>query len=411
MFKRTVVGLLAVILFSSVAIAQTQFTGKAGKAFYNILVPDVWNGSLVIWNHGYSFNPMLENPPDLGPLAPLQLVEGYAVAASSYRQSQWAVFKTTEDLQTLIEVFEEKVGTPVSVIVTGASLGGIVTADGLEQASLGNVVGAYTFCGALAGSRLWNGALDIRLTYDVICGDVPGAEIPGGPTGLPSQFHPFTPGDLGAALQACTGIFVPPAFRTLGEQSRLNQLLASTQLPENFILTDLFFSVFGIADLIFDQGKLHGRQGMGNMGVAYDDADVNATIERVKTHPGAANRLAENYTPDGTVGDVKIVSLHTDKDGLIIVENEKEYQDVVSPANLTVGIVVEAVPTHCGFTPAELVGGWEALRGWIATGFQPSPAVLQGTCAAVAAGGLFPGPCRIDPTFVIPDMDGRVKPR
>ena len=111
--------------------------------------------------------------------------------------------------------------------------------------------------------------------------------------------------------------------------------------------------------------------------------------------------------------DVKIVSLHTDKDGLVIVENQSEYQGVVDADHLSVGVVVEAVPTHCGFRPAELVAGWESLRGWLAGGPQPTAASLQGTCQFIEAtqGAILPGPCRIDPSFVIPDMDGRIAPR
>lgn len=411
MIERIFLGLLASLLVSPAAIAQSSFTGKAGGAFYNIAVPETWNGTLVIWNHGYSFDPSLADPPSLGPLAGLQLAEGYAVAASSYSQSQWAVFRTTRDLQHLVNVFEEKVGTPDSIIISGGSLGGIVTADALENSNIGNVIGAYPICGVLAGSRVWDGALDVRLTYDAICGDVPGAAIPGGATGLPSQFYPLTEPGMATALHACTGFFAPAAFRTPDQQSRLDHLIASTQLPESFIPTVLGFGVFGIADLIHDRGKLNGRQGMGNVGVVYDDPDVNANIERVAVNPGAARRLADNYRPTGDIGDVKIVSIHTSKDGLVIVENEKEYQDVVNAENLTVAIVAEALPTHCGFTAAELTAGWESLRGWLAGLPQPSAASIQGTCQFLEGAGLAPGPCRIDPAFVIPDMDDRVKPR
>ena len=67
--------------------------------------------------------------------------------------------------------------------MTGASLGGIVTADALERADEFNIDGAFAFCGAMGGSRVWDGAHDIRLSYDAVCGDV--APIPGGATGLP----------------------------------------------------------------------------------------------------------------------------------------------------------------------------------------------------------------------------------
>ena len=405
--------LVALILWSGMP-ANAQLSGQTeGGAYYSIAVPPGWNGDLVIWNHGYDFNPIAPSP-GLGPLAPVQLSQGYAVAASSYQQNQWAVFTTREDLEELIEVFKETVGEPNNVIITGASLGGIVTADALERASIDNVIAAYPFCGALAGSRVWDGAFDIRLTYDAICGSVPGAVIPGGATGLP-EGSAFSGTDLALATNACMGTLTPPAFRTPDQQSRLDRFLASTKIPENFIITDMGFAAFGINNLIFDPRKLKGKQGVGNQGVEYDDPLVNESIQRVRAKRGAAKKLTRNFTPEGDLeGEgIKIVSIHTDKDGLVIVENEKEYQDVVGPENLTVATVVEAVPTHCGFTPAELVAGWESLRGWIGGAPQPTAAVLQGTCSFIEAtsGGLFPGPCRFDPSFVIPDMDGRIAPR
>lgn len=404
--------LLAALSWSVTALAATEVSGQApGGAFYHIAVPDTWNGTLVIWNHGYEFS-----DPDadvsLGPLADLQLAEGYAVAASSYRDGQWAVFKSDRDLEELVRAFREQFGEPQSVIVTGASLGGIATASALERANLGNVVGAYPFCGAVAGSRVWDGALDIRLTYDAVCGDVPGAAIPGGATGMPSQFFPLTSEQITLATHACTGVLAPPAARTPGQQARLDTILGNLQIPESFLLTDMVFSVVGLADLTFDHGKLRGKRGVGNLGVTYDDAGVNAAIERVRAHPGGARRLQNNFVPRGRIDDgVKIVSLHTDKDGLLVVENEKEYADVVDDDQLTIAIVVEAEPSHCGFTEAEVIAGWESLRGWLAGLPQPTAAGIQGACQVIEATGLAAGPCRIDPAFAVPDMDGRVQPR
>lgn len=413
MFKRVsaACALLAALSWSAAALAATTASGQTpGGAFYRIAVPDTWNGTLVLWNHGYSFSPP-DDEVDLGPLADLQLAEGYAVAASSYRDSQWAVFKTDRDLEELVRAFRKEFGKPQSVIVTGASLGGIVTASALERANLGNVVGAYPFCGAVAGSRVWDGALDIRLSYDAVCGDVPGAAIPGGATGKPSEFFPITNEQIALATHACTGILAPPALRTPAQQARLDQLLGSVQIPESFLLTDMVFSVIGLADLTFDHGKLRGKPGVGNLGVTYDDPEIDAAIQRVRAHPGGARRLQNNFTPRGEVGGVRIVSLHTDKDGLVIVENEKEYDDVVADENLTIATVVEAAPSHCGFTPAEVIAGWESLRGWLAGLPQPSAAGIQGACQVIEGTGLAAGPCRIDPGFAVPDMDERVKPR
>jgi hypothetical protein len=219
----------------------------------------------------------------------------------------------------------------------------------------------------------------------------------------------FTQTDLGLAVHVCTGILAPPGYRSSGQSERLKKILDTLLIPENFLLTDMGFATFGMSDLVHDPRKLAGRIGTGNAGVDYGDPAINASIARVSPNPGAANRLGKWYTPTGNVGKTKIVSLHTDKDGLVLVENEREYAMVVPEQNLTTAIVVEDVPTHCGFTQAELVAGWESLRAWVGGAPQPTAAGIQATCMALSP--PFSGPCRIDPDFVTPDMDWRSRPR
>jgi hypothetical protein len=401
---------------STAAQADTMLEGStAGGAFFKIVVPDSWNGDLVIYNHGFDLSE-IGPTPDLGPLASLQLSEGYAVAASSYRMIGWALFRTRQDNRKLYTTFKKEFGAPNATYVNGASLGGIVTAQALELANLGNEVGAYPFCGALAGSRNFDAGIDLRLIYDLVCEDVPGAAIPGGPTGLPDPGfpdYPFSDVDMALAVNECTGILAPPAFRSPEQAARLDRILAETTIPENFLLTDMGFAVFGLSELIFSPEKLKGKQGVGNAHVHYSDPEINHNVERVTAKKGSAKRLAKYFTPTGHLqDDTKIVSIHTDLDGLVIVENESEYQKVIDPDNLTVGIVVEDVPTHCsGFSQAELVAGWESLRGWVATDAQPSVAEIQGLCQGLEGAGLAAGPCRYDPAYVIGDFDDRVPPR
>jgi hypothetical protein len=398
---------LALMVSATPTLAQhvRVLSGQTGSnAHYRIEVPPVWNGDLVIWNHGFDLNPPGPvDHGDLGPLADLQLAQGYAVAASSYRLDGWALFATNTDLKNLYDIFRRQVGTPSQVILTGGSLGGIVTIQAVEEGNLGNVAGALTICGAVGGSRNWDGALDIRLVYDAICGEVPGAAIPGGAEGLPAG-STFTPANLGAAINAC---FSP----TPQGLQRLGRFLAVTRIPSNFIGTDMGYVTFAMSNLVHDPHKLAGKVGTGNEGVDYGDPAIDAAIARVTPNPGAANRLGAFYTPTGDTRGARIVSLHTDKDGLVLVENESEYASRTDPAFFTAAVVVESTPTHCGFTPAETLSAWESLRAWLAGAPQPTPTSMQMTCSAIAGLGLAPGPCRIDPTYVIPDMDLRIRPR
>jgi hypothetical protein len=408
----------ALLGFLLPAAAFGQFTDTTGQtasgAYYKFRVPDGWNPSkgLVIWNHGYSFNP-IGPVSELGPLVDLQISEGYAVAASSYRLSQWAVFGTVEDIEQMVEAFHDQVGVPAFVLVYGASLGGLVTVQTLEEAEIGNVVGAMPICGALAGSRAWDGAIDARLIYDVICGDVPGAAIAGGATGLSFPPDPnFNQISLGVAINACFGLPLPPEERTPEQQARLTRYLQVTGIPENFVTTVMTFSSFGLADLIYHPAKLNGAiHAVDNSNVDYGDAEINAEIQRVTGNPAHRALLNANYTPSGNIGDVRIVSLHTDQDGLVLLEHETDYKAKVPADRFTVGIVTEAIPTHCGFTAAELVAGWESLRGWVGGGPQPSPASLQFLCQNVEQAGAAAGPCRINPLATLPPVEARIRPR
>jgi hypothetical protein len=387
---------------AATALAQQVFTGQTGSnAYYRIEVPPGWNGHLVIWNHEFTLSPPGPvSHAGLGPLADLQLLEGYAVAASSYRLSDWAVFATNTDLKNLYDIFRRTVGAPGQVILTGASLGGIVTIEAVEQGNLGNVTGALTMCGPLAGSRNWDGALDIRLIYDAVCGAVPGAAIPGGAEGLPKN-STFSPSDLEAAIGAC--------FGTAEGSARLALFLGVTKIPLSFVGTDMSYVTFAMSNLVHDPRKLSGEVGTGNEFVDYGNAAINEAIARVAPNPGAANKLGTFYTPTGDTRGAKVVSIHTDLDGFVIVENESEYAKVASPEDFTTAVVREDVPSHCGFTAAEAVAAWESLRAWLAGAPQPTPSSMQFACNMLT--DTFPGPCRIDPSFVIPDMDGRIRPR
>lgn len=409
MRKATLIVLLWAVAAAtaSFVFAATQIEGQnAGGAFYRIVVPDNWNGDLVIWNHGFSLSEPAPGP-DAGPLSDLHLLEGFAVAASSYRLKGWAVFRTNQDLRELMQTFAAEFGQPERIFIYGASLGGAVTAAALEKGRVGNVVGALTFCGAVGGSRNWDVALDLRLLYDLVCEGMPGAAIPGGAKGLPKDSG-WSERDIVNAVNACTGIREPKAERTRQQKKNLRQILDLAQIPKSFLLTDMLFATEGMSDLVHDRKKLRGKLGTGNENVFYDEPFVDSQIERVTPKKGKARKLGRNFTPKGNVGQAKIVSMHTSKDGLVLVENQSIYAAVVPPQNLTTAIVKEKKASHCVFGPGEILAGWEALRDWVDTGQQPTAFDIQETCEAIPGLNEI---CRIDPDFPLPDPDIRMRPR
>lgn len=435
--------LILAVLAPAAGLAQTEMTGQtSGGAYYRIVVPDGWTpaNGLAIWNHSYDFAAAVAplTDADMGPLYQVQLLEGDAVAASSYSLTQWAVFETVADNREMVQAFEAAFGVPDHVLIVGASLGGDFTARAIEAGGLGNVVGALTACGAVGSHKFWDDISDLRLIYDAVCGDVPGADIPGGATGLP--FPP--PPEVGttteeavayltARIYACTGIPVPGLPPATPEQlARHAKILEVAGLPPTLsaptdglsgfvtfptVLFNMLSSTFGIFDLTYQPRKLNGGLAFDNATVDYGDAEINANIERITADLEAHQRLINminNYTPTGKVGDVKIVSIHTDKDGLMLIENESYYSSVVPEANLAEGIVVEDESSHCGFSAAESVAAWEALRAWVAGLPKPSAADMQAICEMIVAGGMLPDPgaCRFDPGFVLPALPSRYLP-
>ena len=404
-------------ILSHVASAQAVVVGGAGGAYYKFAVPANWNGDLILWNPGLGEVPIapfvidpaaplagLSWEQPLFSLAPLQFSEGFALATSTRSENGWAVFRSNADLKSMMDAFINQFGVPKRIFVNGRSFGGLVAIDAIESANLGNVVGGFSMCGILAGSRTWDAALDLRLIYDTVCSAV--APIPGGAEGLPPHFN-VTSEQIAGAVNQCTGVLLPAALRTPEQQQRLTKILTVTGLPENFILNDMVFATSIMSDLV--HVKLHGI-GTGNLRVDYGDDLINSTIARVSPDPDAQRLLADNYTPSGITRHARILSLHTNKDGLALIENETDYSSKVAARNFSLAVALEEIPSHCGFSPAEITAGWESLSAWVAGAPQPNAASILGACQQTTAFGI-PGPCRFDPGFVLPDVDGRLRPR
>src|SRR5436305_510295 len=140
----------------------TLLTGVLGEAAYRIQVPPDWNGTLVLYSHGY-VPPGVPNPalsaPD--PVTGGWLLDhGYALAGSAFSASGWAVEQALPEEVALLDFFAERVGAPQRTIVWGQSLGGMIAA-GLLQRYPERFAGALPMCGVLAGGvGAWNESLD-----------------------------------------------------------------------------------------------------------------------------------------------------------------------------------------------------------------------------------------------------------
>ena len=430
--KRTrIAGLLAelggALLLMTGVHAQQVLTGRtASGAYYQIEVPTGWKAgdTLVLFQHGLSFDPPAPNP-SLGPLATLQLQEGYAIAATSFSQRSWALFNAPDDNAQLLDVFSQQVGVPGAIIPWGGSLGGLIALKLAEDPRFAPVPGVYSACPPAAGSRVWDFGIDARLAYDVVCKGINGGELPTGKQPIPWAYNlgdiPDNLSDLEDEAQlaqtllpvnVCTGINLPSVLQNGAMLRRLAELESFAHITtDKFFLIDMGYSTYGLSDLVRAPDKLNGLNPFTTTGVTYPDPAINAGIARIDADPFASLyfRWASDFR--GRVDPAtKVVSIQTSEDELVIPANQYVLRQTLPSAQLTSGIVNESTPTHCGFNTAEGVAGWEALRAWIAGGQQPSVTDLQNGCqAAISAGQA--GPCRFDASIVPPSFDSQVAPR
>jgi hypothetical protein len=420
------IALSAVMASAGVRAATHEYSGVAPSgAWYHIEVPDGWSAgdALVMFQHGFDIQPA-SNPPGLGPLDSVMLAEGYAVAATSYRQPGWALFTAIEDNQELLGVFTQIAGAPGEIVPFGGSMGGLIALKLAEAPGFPPVHGSYALCPAAAGARLWDAAIDLRLAYDVVCHDA--GDLPQGAQPLPWAFDlDMIPDDISdlsdqvqilralLPLEQCTGVNLPPYLRNDAMQRRLDRLMAFTHITdEDFFVTNVGYSTFVLSDLVRAPDKLDGHNSFTTAAVDYSsDAGIDSAIARISAEPAAALELARVSDFQGNVGDSKVLSMHTSRDQLVIPGNQDFVRRALPADQVTIAIVDEPEPTHCGFTDAEGLAGWEALRAWKEGAPQPDVAGLQQACSTLVASGVVDGPCRFDADAQITPFDSIVRPR
>ncbi|MFC5722329.1 hypothetical protein ACFP1Z_19365 [Streptomyces gamaensis] len=158
-------------------------------------VPPHWNGTLLLFAHG--FGPArAQDAPDAATASAL-LAEGYALAGSSYDPDgpQWALAGAERDQFATLDAFTTAVGRPQRTISVGQSMGGLVNARMARDAH-GRLDGALGLCGLVAGGLDLNNyqlagetALAALLAPDegIALTGYPSAEAAGAAAGLPDR--------------------------------------------------------------------------------------------------------------------------------------------------------------------------------------------------------------------------------
>src|SRR5260221_4068292 len=337
-------------------------TDSFGQTFqYRIEVPDPWNGTLVLYSHGYSFGPSPATDVGDPTTGSWLLNHGYALAGSSYSTSGWALQQAFVDQIQTLDIFAADFRKPDRTIAWGHSLGGMIT-GGLVQLYPDRFTAALPMCGVVAGGPgVWNQGLDsefalltlqappgaFKLVHFTSLGDA-SANFSAASTELAkAQATPQGRARiaLSAALADVPGWFDPasaePAATDYAAQE-LNQFNWDNN-------PDFAFAFFGRAEL---EARAGGNYSW-NTGVDYrvqlshsvDRAEVQAlytaagldlnqeldklnAATRIAADPAAVAYITKYITYNGNL-NMPVLTMHTTGDGLVEVTDENAYASVV----------------------------------------------------------------------------------
>jgi pimeloyl-ACP methyl ester carboxylesterase len=355
----------------------TAYWGVHAGAGYHIEVPDDWNGDLVLYAHGYAGEGLelaVQNPSIRRHL----IDEGYAWAASSYRANGYVPGTGAQDTHRLLEKFNDLVGQPRRVYLTGHSMGGHVTGVAIEQWP-NSFDGALPMCGVMGDNELFDYYQDSYLLAETIAGKTPA---------VPTPADYFTAG--WPSTKQVLGQPFPTALTTAGlrYQAAIEQLTGG----DRPIFDEGWLGPYG-GVFLFETFPLAmtgpGRENLetvyqldGDPALSSDEAALNAAIPRIAAEPQYRHRNGMGGTPGSNTvspaisGDISIpvLSMHTLGELFVPFSMEQIYARRVAEHGAEDLLVMRAIrdTRHCGFSVVEQERAFDALVLWVTEGVKPA---------------------------------------
>jgi hypothetical protein len=389
-------------------------------------VPAPWNGTLLLYSHGFG-PPQAADAPDASTKQAL-LDRGYALVGSSYDPagSWWALGSALRDqfeaLQAVRTVLPSK---PREVLAFGTSMGGLISALESERGN-GRIDGSLTTCGLVAGA--------IHLNNYQLDGEYAMAKLLA--PAMPIKLVRFANPDEGLATGKQFDAVAQQAQSTPEGRARLALAMAFLNVPtwapgqpmpgaddyaaqEQQQFAIQFSGAFTTMDFV-ESGRPWIEQAAGGNGswtvgvdfarqlarspyapqvrALYRQAGLDLRSDLGTLTAGANIRadvpalrwLAQTSVPSGRL-QVPELDLHTISDQLVPVQQEGVYARTVSDAgaNRLLRQAYVARQSHCNFTPAELVAGVLAIQHRVESGRWngvATPRSLQATATSLGLG-------------------------
>lgn len=396
--------------------------GEIKDAKYRILLPTSWNGTLLLYSHGY--RSPVSAPPDYAPvttraepspgyssggvpLARNLLARGYALAGSGWASNGWAVSDGVRANADLYEFFRETVGEPQRVYAWGDSLGGLVTMETAE-AHPEWVSGAAPLCGVVGGI-VPNMDLAMDVAYAIRELIDPKLQLTGYASARAAGQEWIRAAQATVAQAATTrgradvlalGLLADAELRTKSQDG--STVDSQVEAAVESALVGLRFGTTGR----WDVEERYGGNISDNTGTDYaarfspedrallDEVGGSGTAERIIAALADGRRVAADAAavkaaradggePSGTI-EVPTITLHTAADPLVTVQNQTLLREASEPTEELVQLFTVPPDTypakpgapygagHCEFTPDSRVGMITLLDEWVRGGQRPT---------------------------------------
>jgi pimeloyl-ACP methyl ester carboxylesterase len=344
--------------------------GVLDGAAYQIEVPENWNGSLVLYAHGFQgFGSVLSVSPP--PLREHFIAYGHAWAASSYRENGYVPGIGVEDTLALRDLFIRKVGQPRLTYLYGISMGGHVVVSSLELHP--NVYdGALAECGVVTGVEI----LDFLAGYALVAEYVAGVQLPletdeetltkvleeqilpalGNPEdGLTERGRRFE-----SVMTHLTG--GPRPWRRQGFALRFEENLRLAL--EGHVRGGVAARAASNAEAVY-----HIDPGLG-----ISDDELNSGVRRLDFDPKARDpKLYPAFAPIQGRLEEPFLSIHTTGDFFVPFSLEQSYRRKVEASGAGELLVQRAIrrPGHCEISYGERSRAFDDLVRWVEEGIRP----------------------------------------
>ncbi|GAA5513992.1 hypothetical protein Dcar01_02741 [Deinococcus carri] len=386
----------ATTALAGATLYKGQYAGIQGPASYLIEVPDNWNGTLVMYAHGYAGTGenLTVAPPSIRQYL---IAQGYAWAASSYSANYYDVRAGVEDTNALALAFgkltEGKYRTPDKYLIMGVSMGGHIAGAAVEKETLATEQSKVNYAAALPLCGVMDEEYEFQWLGDYTTA---AAQLAGlGARSYPQSDYQALLPDIKAALfsDTTTSQTDPYWQENEGQGAKLREIARRLTGGDRPVF-ELGFRLGAYQNAVFSTGGSDGtlngvlnKNFYGNKDTVYRWTDgptptpaevaFNAAILR-----GSANPNANAARPGGlrwlprVNGEfsVPVLTMHTLGDLYVPFRHQQLYRLAAQANGNGDRLVQRAIRAggHCEFTGPEVVEAFNDLVTWQKTGVKPA---------------------------------------